>query len=601
MRSNRISVQLKKLFDHLSGQRRSQMLVLLVLQVVCAGAEAVSLGAVFPFLGALANASKLLLDSRLKSTLDLFSISTPIQLITAFAIVFAIAVLVANLLRLITLYVQTTLSARIGSELSTEVFRRTLFQPYSFHITHNSNELISGITLDVNSVASGLIFSCFSLLTNVLIAIAIVISLLAFNVKITLIAAIAVGGIYLVIMKRTQKSLLENGRKTSEQSAVLIKALQEGLGGIRDVLVDGTQRIFEGAYASADRPFRAAIASNQFIAAAPRYLVEALATVSIVGLAVVMALRTENLDSILPLLGVLALGANRMLPAVQQCFSAIVSIRGYEASLGKVLVALNRPIDPSWSDTSTDILPLSRDLIFDRVSFSYSGKAEDWTLFQINLVIAANTTIALVGSTGSGKSTTADLILGLLTPQEGCVYVDGQPLAGSRLRAWQRSIAHVPQAIYLSDASIAENIAFGIPPELIDMRRVKEVAKLAHLDSFIESRPDRYQEIVGERGVRLSGGQRQRIGIARALYKRPSVIVFDEATSALDTLTEREVMAAIDDLSHKVTIILISHRITTVRRADMIYEFSGGRIVSSGRYEQLIESSDTFRRMASTD
>ncbi len=573
------------------------MALLLVLQIASAAVEAVSLGAVIPFLAALANAPRLLIDPRIKTLVDVFSISTHNQLIIWMAALFASAVLLSGIVRIITLRAQTSLAAEIGSDLSIEVFRRTMYQSYRFHTQHNSSELISGITQDVAGIAGGFLLAAFALITNTLIAIGIVASLLWFDAAVTIVAGCVIGSIYFFIMNRSQRLIFSNGEKTSKQNELLVRTLQEGLGGIRDVLVDSTQPVFVKAYSEADREYRKAIAENAFVAAAPRYIVEPLATAAIAALAVGLAWENSELDRILPLLGLLALGANRLLPAIQQCFGSIVAIRGYQASLRKVLIALQRPVDEVQLAPAPHPMPLLQGLQLEDIWFRYSDT--EWTLKGINLKVLTNTTVALMGASGSGKSTVADIVLGLLAPQKGQLSVDGIPLRGKQLRAWQAAIAHVPQSIYLSDASIAENIAFGVPFEEIDHDRIREAAQLAHIADFVESRPNGYSELVGERGIRLSGGQRQRIGIARALYKRAAVIIFDEATSALDTVTEHEVMEAINGLSHKVTIILISHRIGTVRQADVIYEFAQGRITASGRYEQLLESSETFRTMAS--
>ncbi|MFM7561031.1 ABC transporter ATP-binding protein [Cylindrospermopsis raciborskii] len=282
---------------------------------------------------------------------------------------------------------------------------------------------------------------------------------------------------------------------------------------------------------------------------------------------------------VIPILGALALAANRLLPALQGCFSSIASLRGNQISLQKVLEKLGMPVDMLPIPQGIG-KPLNQSLQFRNIWFRYSPSTP-WVLRDLCLEIKANTTVGFVGTTGSGKSTTADLILGLLQPEKGEILVDGEPLKGERLANWQRTIAHVPQSIFLSDATIAENIAFGVPLAEIDMKRVQEAARLAQIADFIEGREGGYQEIVGERGIRLSGGQRQRIGIARALYKRASVIVLDEATSALDNTTEKEVMAAIEGLSHQLTVILIAHRLSTLEKCDRIFQLDQGQVVKS--------------------
>jgi ATP-binding cassette subfamily B protein len=295
------------------------------------------------------------------------------------------------------------------------------------------------------------------------------------------------------------------------------------------------------------------------------------------------------------MLGALALGAQRLLPAMQQSHGAWASIAGHHASLADAIDLLDQPVSIELLEPPPEPLRLRDAIHFDSVYFRYASDGP-WILEDLNLTIRRGARVGFVGTTGSGKSTALDLLMGLLTPTEGVVLVDGEPLRGDRIRAWQRTIAHVPQSIYLADATLAENIAFGLPREAIDLQRVKHAARQAQIADFIESRKEAYDALVGERGIRLSGGQRQRVGIARALYRQASVLVFDEATSALDTATEESVMDAIERLTTDLTILLIAHRLTTVRRCDTVVELEHGRIVAQGSYEQLLERSSNFRQ-----
>lgn len=569
---------LKQLLKLLPARQRRLIGWMLGLQIIAAGSEILSLGAVLPFLGALANAPQLMSQPAMQPWLQFLNIQTPQQLVVAMAVLFGGAIVLSNALRLLTIRMQYRFSAEIGNTISAEVYRRTLYQPYSFHTQHSSSQIIALSTSDAASVSSGLIPAVFYFTTNSLIVLAITITLVMLNPWVALGSAVVVGGAYGLIIVKTREALHRNGRKISELNAQSVKAIQEGLGGIRDVLIDGTQPVFESAYRQANRAMLQAQGTNGFIAMAPRFLVEPIAMCAIAALAVSMAYDSTQLERVLPLLGALALGANRLLPALQQCFVSLAGVRGNQVSLTKVIQALRQPINPEQLAPGTQKLKLQNELRFEDVWFSYPSAPSAWVLNGVNISIKANTTVAFIGATGCGKSTMADLVLGLLQPQRGQITVDGNALAGKQLRAWQASIAHVPQQIYLSDATIAENIAFGVTPKQIDMTRVQHAAKLAHIADFIEQRPLSYQEMVGERGVRLSGGQRQRIGIARALYKQASVIVFDEATSALDNTTEKEVMAAIEGLSHHLTIILIAHRLTTLQNADVIYEFHLGQV-----------------------
>jgi ATP-binding cassette subfamily B protein len=323
---------------------------------------------------------------------------------------------------------------------------------------------------------------------------------------------------------------------------------------------------------------------------------EALGMVMIAALAYALSQRPGGIASAVPVLGALALGAQRLLPALQQAYSAWQSIAGNRDSLADVIDLLDQDVPAELLQPAPPPLPFRDEIRFDGVRFRYN-LATPWVLDGLTLRIAKGSRIGFVGSTGSGKSTTLDLLMGLLTPTEGSISVDGVVLDEASVRAWQQSIAHVPQSIYLADASLAENIAFGVPAAGIDRERVRRAARQAQIQEFIESGPEGYDAQVGERGVRLSGGQRQRIGIARALYKNASVLVFDEATSALDNATEQSVMATIDSLDRGLTILLIAHRLTTVRHCDQIVLLEHGQVMAVGSYDQLLEHSASFRNM----
>jgi ABC-type multidrug transport system fused ATPase/permease subunit len=335
-----------------------------------------------------------------------------------------------------------------------------------------------------------------------------------------------------------------------------------------------------------------------FASASPRYAMEALGMVLIAALAFGLSRTTSGLSSAIPALAALALGAQRLLPVLQQGYSAWATISGGQQSLAVTLDLLSQPLPPEALEPAPAPLPFKHSVQFSSVSFRYASGP--WVLNDVDLTIRRGMRVGFVGSTGSGKSTLLDLLMGLLPPTQGQLLVDGEALSGSRVRSWQRVIAHVPQSIFLADRSVAENIAFGVAPAAIDMERVRFAARQAQISEFIEARPEGYEAWVGERGIQLSGGQRQRIGIARALYKKASVLVFDEATSALDNATEQSVMDAIDGLDRELTILLIAHRLTTVRRCDVIVELEHGRMVGQGSYEEMLKSSSSFRNMVRT-
>ena len=590
---------LVRLWHCLSRRRQRQFGLLMGLMLVSALTEVVSLGAVLPFLGILVAPKHVFNHPIVADVVLAFGITSADQLVLALTVAFAAAALIAGAIRILVLWVSTRLAYASGADLAIEVYRRTLYQPYQVHVARNSSEVISSITSQVNTVTFGVLLSSLTLVSSTVLLVAIMLALLAIHPAVASVAAVGFGASYVLITWMTRRRLHRNSRCIAQEQTQVLKALQEGLGGIRDVLLDGTQAVYCDIYRQADHPLRRAQGNNTFISQSPRYVMEAFGMVLIAALAYTLSSQAGGISTALPVLGALALGAQRLLPALQQIYSAWANIVGSHASLADIIALVDQPLSAERLQPAPEPLPLHGGISFNAVRFRYTDIGP-WVVDGLNLTIPKGARVGFVGSTGSGKSTTLDLLMGLLIPAEGELLVDGQTISGNRLRAWQQSIAHVPQSIYLSDGTLAENIAFGVTPGNIDLDRVKQAARQAQIADFIESSPEGYQAYVGERGIRLSGGQRQRIGIARALYKKASVLVFDEATSALDNATEQSVMDAIEGLSSDLTILLIAHRLTTVRRCDTIVELEHGRVVAQGTYEQLLERSPSFRRMAVT-
>ena len=567
------------------------------LMLVSAFAEVVSLGAVLPFLGILTAPDALFNKPLVMDLAKTWGISTADQLVFPITFAFAVVALIAGAIRIFLLWITTWLAVVSGAELSIEVYRRTLYQSYRVHAARNSSETISGITSKVDITIFGVLLPLLTLISSIVLLVAVTTALIIIDPAVALVATIGFGASYGLITWLTRRRLESNSQRIAYEQTQVIKALQEGLGGIRDVLLDGTQSVYCEIYRQADHPKRRAHGNNIFIGGSPRFAMEALGMVLIAALAYVHSRQAGGVASALPVLGALALGAQRLLPALQQIYSAWASIVGSQASLAGTIELLDQTLPADALQTTCSPLSFHDDIRFSDVRFRYTSDGP-WVLDGLNLAIPKGTRVGFVGSTGSGKSTTLDVLMGLLMPTEGELLVDGQSIGGNRVRAWQRTIAHVPQSIFLADTTLAENIAFGVPRDAIDMARVQQAARQAQIADIIENRPEGYSAFVGERGIRLSGGQRQRIGIARALYKQASVLVFDEATSALDNATEQSVMDAIEGLNRDLTILLIAHRLTTVRRCDFIVELERGRVVAQGTYEQLLECSPSFRSVA---
>jgi ATP-binding cassette subfamily B protein len=550
-------------------------------------AEVLSLAAVLPFLAVLANPNGLWNQPLVQQRALRLGIAGAQELLLPITIAFALAALAAGAIRLLNLWLNGRMAAAIGSDLSCEAYRRTLYQPYAVHLARNSSELIASITTDVSVVIGQVLNPLLLLLSSALIGTSLVLALLAIDWAIAVGAGLVVGLVYVVAMAVSRRPLQVMGQRQMVLNRQLIQALQEGLGAIRDLLLDGTQAFYADTYQRADQPLRRNGADAGFISTYPRLVLEpvGMALIAMIGFFLV---RQEGVARALPLLGALALGAQRLLPVVQKVYEGWAQTRNAKGSLEKVLELLAQPLPGGQSQGRAQPLALRQGLRFEAVHFAYGPELPE-VLRGIDLEIRRGERIGIIGSTGSGKSTTLDLLMGLLLPTAGRILVDGDDLHDhqhpDRLSAWRATIAHVPQSIYLADSSIAENIAFGLPKDQIDMGLVRQAAEQAQIAAFIESSPEGYSSFVGERGIRLSGGQRQRIGIARALYKRALVLVFDEATSALDTATEQAVMEAMQGLSSDLTVIMIAHRLSTVVRCNRIFQIKAGKAL-----EKSVES-----------
>jgi ABC-type multidrug transport system fused ATPase/permease subunit len=592
-----LSGLLARLWGDLPPHRRRQFVMILGLMVASAVAEVASLGAVLPFLAVLAAPDRAFNNPLVAHAAQIFGLTRPGQLLLPLTVIFAVVALLAGAIRMLLLWVSTRFTFAAGADLSIEVYRRTLYQPYHVHIGRNSSEVISGITNKVGGTVLGVLLPLMTLTSSAMLLVAIPLALIAIDPAVALAASAAFGLSYAAISWLSRRRLYHNSRRIADEQTRVLQALQEGLGGIREVLLEGAQPVFCDIYRGADQQLRRAQGDNVFIAQSPRFAMEAIGMVLIAALAYGLTREAHAAIGALPVLGALALGAQRLLPALQQAFGAWAQIAGSQAYLADTIELIEQPLPAALLAPPPPQLKFQRAIQFREVRFRYAGEGP-WVIDGLTFAIPKGARVGVVGRTGSGKSTALDLLMGLLQPGEGAVLVDGEPVTGTRGRSWQRIIAHVPQSIYLADTTVAQNIAFGIVPSEISMERVHAAAQCAQLADFIEGRPEGYETVVGERGVRLSGGQRQRIGIARALYKRASVLVFDEATSALDNATEQSVMRAIDGLGRDLTIILIAHRLTTVRHCDTIIELEHGRVVAQAPYAELLERSQSFRQRA---
>lgn len=585
---------ISRLWKHITKYRKLQFLLLLFLTLISAFAEVVSLGSVLPFLGALSAPETIYNHEYAVTFIRLLDIKTPQELVLPLAILFSIAALIAGAIRLLLSWVSIYVSNSCGADLSIKVYETTLYQPYHIHLTRNSSEVIAGI--QKISSAQTTVNACLSIISSGVLIIFIMSALIIINRNVALTAAAFFFLFYMLIVTKMRNQLESNSEIIASHATRMIKALQEGLGGIREVLLDNSQHFYSSIFRKAQIPAMWSSSKNTFITNAPRNIMEALSLCLIAGLAYSLSGDEASMNSALPTLAALALGAQRMLPAIQMLYSGWAGIVGNASQLKDALMLLDQPQPELLNDDDSPSISFKNEICFNNVDFNYSENSAP-VIKDLNASIPKSSKVAFVGTTGSGKSTTLNLLMGLLSPENGNITIDNEVLDLSIVRAWQRLIAHVPQNIYLSDSTIAENIAFGIKKEDINRDDVRQAAKYAQIDDFIQQTEDSYDTVIGEFGIRLSGGQRQRIGIARALYKPSEILILDEATSSLDNATEAAVVKSLESLDNGLTIIIVAHRISTVMECDIIFELKDGMICNQGTYKELLGKSESFRDM----
>jgi ATP-binding cassette, subfamily B, bacterial PglK len=578
---------IKKLWQHLSKRRRRQFWMLLILMILASLLEVVSIGAVVPFLGALASPEQVYQHHLSQSLIQILEITEPSQLLLPLTIIFIVSILIAAIVRLLLLYALTRLSYATGADISVDIYRRTLYQSYSIHTSRNTSEIINSVITKTNTVIGAILMPLLNLISSIIIMIGIVSMVFIINAKVALITFFMFAFFYWVITFYTKKSLHKNSQLIANESTQMIKFLQEGLGGIRDVIINGAQEFYSKLYQKADLLLRKASGDNVFIGASPRYLMEAIGMILIAILAYFLTLQEGGVALAIPVLGALAIGAQKLLPALQLVYSSYTAIKGSESSFIDVLDLLDQPLPQKAVQNLLNLMSFEKEIVFKDLSFRYTNDTP-WILKNVNLSFKKGEKIGFIGVTGSGKSTLLDILMGLLSPTSGELLIDGVVITQENRRAWQAHISHVPQSIYLTDSTIRENIAFGFELGQIKDHEVVRAAEQAQISEMIHDLKKKYKSFVGERGTRLSGGQKQRIGIARALYKDSDVLILDEATSALDHQTEQKIMQQINQLKDSRTIFIIAHRHTTLKQCDSIIRVNTDYTVEKMDYNQII-------------
>ena len=591
---------LKKLLYLLSSKDRKRASLLLIMVLIMALLDMFGVVSIMPFMAVLTNPEVVETNAILKTafkTASIFGVETNRQFLFFLGVVVMVMLVVSLTFKALTMYLQVRFTSMCQYRIAKRLVEGYLYQPYSWILNRHSADLGKTILSEVGVVVAKGLKPMMNLITQGAVALTLMVMLTIINTKLALIIGFTFGAAYLIIYKLIRGFLTRIGQERLRANQLRFTSVIEAFGAFKELKISGLEKFFAKRFSEQAKIFANHQASAQIISQLPRYFLEAIAFGGILLVVLYYIKQSGTFTDVLPLIALYAFAGYRLMPALQLIYSNFTYLRSVGPSLDAMYDDLNS-LDSFSSQHDQGILPLNKAINLNHISYHYPNSSKT-ALKDISLNIPAYTTVGLVGATGSGKTTTVDIILGLLGAQQGTLEVDGKVIDKHNLRAWQNSIGYVPQHIYLADNTVASNIAFGINPEDINQAAVERAAKIANLHEFVINELSlQYQTTLGERGIRLSGGQRQRIGIARALYHNPKILILDEATSALDNLTEKVVMEAVYKLSNKITIILIAHRLSTVKLCDNIYLLEKGKLKEQGTFEKLTQISDLFQETA---
>jgi ABC-type multidrug transport system fused ATPase/permease subunit len=597
--SSSVGQAMRRLFTLLDRREKRRFYWLIPAVTGMALLQVVGIASVLPFLALVTDPSIVETNGLLSRVYDLLGFqSTNGFLVFAGAAALALLV-ISNAFTALTEYLLLRYSWNLNHSLSVRLLREYVAKPYVFFLDQNSAALATNILSETKQAVRGFVLAALNLMSRTIVALFILALLIGLYPLLAILTFGFLGAAYAVTFMLVKRGMAESGRQRSHSDRARHQAAFEVLGGIKDIKLLGREEPFLKRYERHSRNYERQMAKQQVIALFPRYAFETIAFGGMLMIVLVLLLRGEGVQQIVPTLGVFAFATLRLLPALQSLFGSMTSLRFSVTAID----VLHRDITPDrdlhiGNRVGIQPQPFTHRLELDSIDFTYpNGKGP--VLKDFSLSVAANSTVGIVGPTGSGKTTTVDILLGLLEPSAGELKVDGVVIDANNRAAWQSNLGYVPQQIYLADDTIAANIAFGVRAKDVDRQAVERAATLANIHDFVANElPEGYDTVIGERGVRLSGGQRQRLGIARALYHNPAVLVFDEATSALDGITEESIFKAVSELGKSKTIVMIAHRMTTVRECDVIYLLEKGRVTAMGSYDELIATNARFRAMA---
>ena len=595
-------MMVKRLFSLLTRREKIRLLFVLAAVFLMALVELAGIASILPFMTVVANTDKIAENHWLNAAYEYGGFVDERQFLVVLGSLVLCLLVLSNLAKALVLWLTLSYDNRLNYVLAGRLFGQYLTRPYSFFLGRNTADMGKNVLVEVQHVIAGILSPSVQLLANGTIATLIVALLVFVDPKIAATIVLVLGGAYAIVYSLIRKKLTEIGKQQVFASFMKFKVANEALAGIKDIRILGREKEFLDRYVVHAKSHAKNNVRAEIFNQVPRYLLEILAFGGILMILLYFLSSGQNAVEIVPVLALYTFAGYRLMPALQIVFSSVTNIRRYIPHLRVVYEDMSSG-SRSDVDLSLEVpanatpVEIKHELRLNNVTFTYDGALSP-ALRDVDLSIAANTSVAFVGPTGSGKTTVVDVILGLLPPDIGSISVDGKVVGADQIRSWQTQLGYVPQSIYLSDDTISNNIALGVKPGSIKNTKIRKAAEVANLAVYIERLQDEYDSIIGERGVRLSGGQRQRIGIARAMYRNPPVLILDEATSALDGITEDAVMSAIKDLSGSKTIIMIAHRLSTVRDCDKIFVMRSGEIVDEGTYDELFERNSWFRDAA---
>ncbi len=592
---------IRQLFSLLTPSQYQRFFKLQILVVLMSFLEIVGVTSIIPFMALVGDMNQLQQDTLIAQLFNASGIKSESEFLFLLGVVVLLMLFISSVVSMFTIWKLSMFAHKIGVEIADTLYSHYLKQDWLFHATGSSAQLTKKVATEALRVTNGLVIPIMAMNARIVFIFFISFTIFIYDPKVALIGLLVFVTAYLILFKLVRKRLENNGEAISIVNEQRFRLMNEGFGGIKDVLLMGRDNDFINRFSKTGDSFAYSLGSTETLTQVPRYLIELIAFGSMISLLLyLIASHDGNLGMILPIMSVYALATFKLLPALQQIYRSIGHIKANISAFESIHQDLKDSSKAEIINTpekDNSFFNPKEKISLENINFTYPGKQES-AITNLNLSISANSVVGIVGPSGAGKSTLVDILLGLIEPQKGELKVDNISIDNKNRRSWQNTIGFVAQSIFLSEGTFAENVAFGIPDDQINLDRVQKALELAHLDELIKTLKNGIHTKVGERGVQLSGGQRQRVGIARALYHEAEVLVFDEATSSLDGITEKMIMESIDQLSGKKTIIMIAHRLKTIQNCDEIFFIDNGQIIDHGTYNELVERNEHFKNMA---